>query len=98
MLPDATLPVPSSVVNLLAVLFPLRPGSPGPPGCARTPHSASCRPSGPGSPAGPAPRLPSLDKLAATSTWQPVTTTRYRTTAAVQAAVITCLWAPHPEL
>ncbi len=37
-------------------------------------------------------KLPSLDKLAAAAPFSPVTVTRYRTTAAVQAAVITCLW------
>jgi Transposase DDE domain len=37
-------------------------------------------------------KLPSLDKLAAAATFSPVTVTRYGTTAAVQAAVITCLW------
>jgi DDE superfamily endonuclease len=46
----------------------------------------------PGRPRAKGDRLPSLDKLAATATWQPVTATRYRTTAATQAAVITCLW------
>lgn len=46
----------------------------------------------PGRPRAKGDRLPSLDKLAATATWQPVTATRYRTTAPIQAAVITCLW------
>jgi DDE superfamily endonuclease len=46
----------------------------------------------PGRPRAKGDRLPSLDKLAATATWQPVTVTRYRTTAPIQAAMITCLW------
>jgi hypothetical protein len=46
----------------------------------------------PGRPRARGDRLPSLDKLAATATWQTVTATRYRTAAVTQAAVITCLW------
>jgi hypothetical protein len=37
-------------------------------------------------------KLPSLARLAATAALAPVTVTRYRTTATVQAAAITCLW------
>jgi hypothetical protein len=38
------------------------------------------------------PRLPALDAIAATAAFAPVTVTRYRKTATVQAAVFTCLW------
>jgi hypothetical protein len=37
-------------------------------------------------------RRPSLDRIAATAAFTPVTVTRYRKTATVQAAAITCLW------
>src|SRR6266567_7364159 len=37
-------------------------------------------------------RLPSLDGLAATTAFTPVTVTRYGTTAVVHAATVTCLW------
>ena len=38
------------------------------------------------------PRLPALGAIAATAAFAPVTVTRYRKTATVQAAVFTCLW------
>ena len=37
-------------------------------------------------------KLPALTRLAAAAAFAPVTVTRYRTTATVQAAAITCLW------
>ncbi len=37
-------------------------------------------------------RLPSLEHIAATAAFTPVTVTRYRKTATVQAAALTCLW------
>jgi hypothetical protein len=38
------------------------------------------------------PRLPALDRIAATAAFTPVAVTRYRKTATVQAAALTCLW------
>ena len=37
-------------------------------------------------------RLPALDRIAAAAAFTPATVTRYRKTATVQAAAITCLW------